>query len=236
MHCKAGLGRTGTCIGAYMMKHHKLTAEEAIGWLRIVRPGSVIGQQQQYMKDMQAKLWREGDLYQARMKQKLDVTVPTEPRQGHVGSSHRSRRKLSGGPGASASLSSDMKNMSLGSALARNSGDRDESDIAAEEAEGVEATQGDLLRMQRAAAAKGHGTHGGSALPSIHMATSTTTVSAASTPTSKREKTPPVSGGSSGGMSSLFSRNGKSGTPTGKSTPPVSGSPISRFMSSFRDK
>jgi hypothetical protein len=29
------------------------TAEETIGWLRHVRPGSVIGPQQQYMKDMQ---------------------------------------------------------------------------------------------------------------------------------------------------------------------------------------
>ena len=147
VHCKAGLGRTGTCIGCYMMKHFRMTgscdslthsltlsvtpcliwetdrgteaetetpqlllvwlwdiddalfrlhrylhsfswvvmwsdlmwcdvmflpptanlsgttiAEETIGWLRHVRPGSVIGPQQQYMKDMQvgvatAVLW-----------------------------------------------------------------------------------------------------------------------------------------------------------------------------------
>lgn len=30
VHCKAGLGRTGTCIGAYMMKHHKFTAGECV--------------------------------------------------------------------------------------------------------------------------------------------------------------------------------------------------------------
>lgn len=47
VHCKAGLGRTGTCIGCYMMKHFRITAEEIIGWLRIVRPGSIIGPQQQ---------------------------------------------------------------------------------------------------------------------------------------------------------------------------------------------
>ncbi len=46
MHCKAGLGRTGTLIACYMMKHYQMTAAECIAWLRIVRPGSVIGPQQ----------------------------------------------------------------------------------------------------------------------------------------------------------------------------------------------
>jgi len=69
VHCKAGLGRTGTCIGCYMMKHFRLTAEEIIGWLRIVRPGSIIGPQQQFMKEMQMRMWRDGDLHRARLHQ-----------------------------------------------------------------------------------------------------------------------------------------------------------------------
>jgi cell division cycle 14 len=51
VHCKAGLGRTGTLIGAYIMKHYKFTAAEAIAWIRIARPGSIIGPQQQYMEE-----------------------------------------------------------------------------------------------------------------------------------------------------------------------------------------
>jgi len=53
VHCKAGLGRTGTCIGAYIMKHFDMTAAETIAWLRVCRPGSVIGPQQHFMEQIQ---------------------------------------------------------------------------------------------------------------------------------------------------------------------------------------
>lgn len=47
----AGLGRTGTLIGAYIMKHYKFSALEAIAWLRLCRPGSVIAHQQQWLEE-----------------------------------------------------------------------------------------------------------------------------------------------------------------------------------------
>ncbi|KAL0216828.1 hypothetical protein RCL1_007311 [Eukaryota sp. TZLM3-RCL] len=56
VHCKAGLGRTGTLIACWMMKEYMMTAVEALGWLRVVRPGSVIGPQQNFLVDMQAKI------------------------------------------------------------------------------------------------------------------------------------------------------------------------------------
>ena len=49
MHCHAGLGRTGTLIALWLMRTHKFEAREAMGWLRIMRPGSVIGEQQRYL-------------------------------------------------------------------------------------------------------------------------------------------------------------------------------------------
>ena len=57
VHCMAGLGRTGTMVGLYLMKHLGFSANEAMGWLRIARPGSVIGPQQQYLKDNEARMW-----------------------------------------------------------------------------------------------------------------------------------------------------------------------------------
>ncbi|XP_013396592.1 dual specificity protein phosphatase CDC14A [Lingula anatina] len=70
VHCKAGLGRTGCLIGCYIMKHYKFTAAELIGWIRICRPGSIIGPQQNFLEEKQAWLWMQGDLYRARQKEK----------------------------------------------------------------------------------------------------------------------------------------------------------------------
>ncbi|XP_053678545.1 dual specificity protein phosphatase CDC14B [Anopheles nili] len=63
VHCKAGLGRTGTLIGAYLIKHYGFSAMEAIGWLRICRPGSVIGPQQLWLKRKQPALINEGAVF-----------------------------------------------------------------------------------------------------------------------------------------------------------------------------
>uniref|UniRef100_A0A3Q3VZ04 protein-tyrosine-phosphatase n=1 Tax=Mola mola TaxID=94237 RepID=A0A3Q3VZ04_MOLML len=67
VHCKAGLGRTGTLIGCYMMKHYQLTAAEVIAWIRICRPGSIIGPQQNFVEEKQNSLWAEGDVFREKM-------------------------------------------------------------------------------------------------------------------------------------------------------------------------
>ena len=56
VHCKAGLGRTGTLISCFAMKNYKITARAMIGWIRICRPGSVLGPQQHFLCDLEAEL------------------------------------------------------------------------------------------------------------------------------------------------------------------------------------
>ncbi|XP_023601942.1 LOW QUALITY PROTEIN: dual specificity protein phosphatase CDC14A [Myotis lucifugus] len=68
VHCKAGLGRTGTLIACYVMKHYRFTHAEVISWIRICRPGSIIGPQQHFLEEKQASLWVQGDLFRSKLK------------------------------------------------------------------------------------------------------------------------------------------------------------------------
>jgi len=55
VHCQGGLGRTGTLAALYLMRSHGFGAREAMGWLRIMRPGSVIGEQQQHLCEVERR-------------------------------------------------------------------------------------------------------------------------------------------------------------------------------------
>lgn len=77
VHCKAGLGRTGCLIGAYLIYRHGFTANEIIAFMRFMRPGMVVGPQQHWLHLNQGT-FREW-WWEETIKQKLALVLPTTP-------------------------------------------------------------------------------------------------------------------------------------------------------------
>lgn len=51
VYCRDGLGRSCTLVACYLIHHHGFSAAEAIGYLRVMRPGSIYGEQQCFLED-----------------------------------------------------------------------------------------------------------------------------------------------------------------------------------------
>jgi cell division cycle 14 len=86
IHCKAGLGRTGTLIGLYAMKHYKFPASAFIGWIRIARPGSILGPQQFYLNEMEEKyLGKDSIAYRQRAELRKMEMSPIDVRKSKYG-------------------------------------------------------------------------------------------------------------------------------------------------------
>ena len=77
VHCKAGLGRTGCLIGAYLIYRYGFTANDLIAFMRFMRPGMVVGPQQHWLHLNQGtfRQWWWEDSY----KEKLALLMPSTP-------------------------------------------------------------------------------------------------------------------------------------------------------------
>lgn len=131
------------------MKHHKITAEECIGWFRIARPGSIIGPQQQWMKDVQMKMWRDGDLHRQRIAPGSSASILSLGALQNEGTERDSSRGsgsiMSTGPGKGmTNLVSGMSGMSI-----LDSREAAINAASAFKESNNENTQGDLLRIRR---------------------------------------------------------------------------------------
>ena len=80
VHCKAGLGRTGCLIGAYLIYRHGFTANEVISFMRFMRPGMVVGPQQHWLHINQGvfREWWVEERVERKLREKLAATAANQ--------------------------------------------------------------------------------------------------------------------------------------------------------------
>ena len=108
VHCKAGLGRTGCLIGAYLIYRHGFTANEVIAFMRFMRPGMVVGPQQHWLHLNQGQFreWYLEDQWKA----KMELNRPSTPR----GVSAKTPRRLPSGAQTATPERSSAQRTALG--------------------------------------------------------------------------------------------------------------------------
>lgn len=94
VHCKAGLGRTGCLIGAYLIYRHGFTADEVIAFMRFMRPGMVVGPQQHWLHMNQGTFreWWVEERVERRLRKEMAAAAsvaPTTPVRSMQKMSHR---------------------------------------------------------------------------------------------------------------------------------------------------
>ncbi|KFY93679.1 hypothetical protein V500_03586 [Pseudogymnoascus sp. VKM F-4518 (FW-2643)] len=77
VHCKAGLGRTGCLIGAYLIYRYGFTANEIVAFMRFMRPGMVVGPQQHWLHLNQGtfRKWWEREQFEIEMRAQIESEI-----------------------------------------------------------------------------------------------------------------------------------------------------------------
>ena len=106
VHCKAGLGRTGCLIGAYLIYKNGFTANEVIAYMRFMRPGMVVGPQQHWLHLNQGTFreWWFEDTMREKIAASMVPCTPTKSAARRLASNGQTFTPPNGGSGKRSAL------------------------------------------------------------------------------------------------------------------------------------